>query len=340
MIVVFVVTGSTAAQGNSPSTASVRIAHFALDAPRLQDVLDGVPVAGHKPVAAGHVSAYVELASGAHTLAFVQMGQNTSIPIIAPLDVTLAPDHSYTAAIIGSLRDGDLGVVLIDETEAFRGIDTDAVPSLIVAHNITDAPALDVIVNGVTLISGLEYGAYMALEAPPGPLDTFQVTTSGASHVVLIAVTEPYPKAFEPGTTWLFGLLGTYPGVYGEDYGYIPAPAHLGGTTIIEGGPIEIGEQVVVTMPAPGHHARYTLSIPADMLADITMNGTGEGFLDAYLRVYDAQGALVFENDEVSDTDTTNDAGLIAVWLPAGTYTIEAGTWNDAFAGTYILQIQ
>jgi hypothetical protein len=61
---------------------------------------------------------------------------------------------------------------------------------------------------------------------------------------------------------------------------------------------------------------------------------------DAYLRIFDGEGLILYANDELILRDDDWDAGLEQLELEAGTYIIEAASFGDLFPGVYQLEIE
>ncbi|WP_071675817.1 FG-GAP-like repeat-containing protein [Nioella nitratireducens] len=75
--------------------------------------------------------------------------------------------------------------------------------------------------------------------------------------------------------------------------------------------------------------ARYTI----DLLAAGSGNGT---LADSYLRIHDANGALVAEND---DGGAGYDSRVTVTATTGGSYFISAGAYNNSSTGTYQVQV-
>lgn len=103
-----------------------------------------------------------------------------------------------------------------------------------------------------------------------------------------------------------------------------------------EAGTIAIGETASGEFVA-GTRYSYTLELDADSPITISLNAPDD--LDTYLRVYDADGELLAENDDISSNnhnsrieDFSTDA--------AGTVTIVVGTFGDGSEGDYELVVE
>ncbi len=119
------------------------------------------------------------------------------------------------------------------------------------------------------------------------------------------------------------------------------AIAWLNGETqveIVDGGPIAIGESVDGDM-VPGARVLYTLEVKEGDVINILL-GDEAGELDTVLRLYDSEGNLVLENDDVEGGDTPNSA-MTDLEIPADlTLLVEVATFDDALEGAYTLTVE
>jgi len=107
--------------------------------------------------------------------------------------------------------------------------------------------------------------------------------------------------------------------------------------TVSDGGSIAPGDSVEGTI-AMGERVRYTLTAEADATLDISL-GDAEGALDTYLRVYDADGALIAESDDIELGVQINSL-VEGLEVAAGdSIIIEAGTYGDGSEGDYTLSV-
>ena len=97
---------------------------------------------------------------------------------------------------------------------------------------------------------------------------------------------------------------------------------------------ISVGDTVAASIEA-GNRASYELTLGDGETVNIFLNGI-DG-LDTYLRVYDADGALIAENDDFSGVSS----GLEGFSVDGGgVVTIEVGTFGDSEAGDYELVVE
>ncbi len=86
------------------------------------------------------------------------------------------------------------------------------------------------------------------------------------------------------------------------------------------------------TLEETGDRDVFSVEVSGTSSVSIQLNGA----LDTYLRVYDANGNLIAENDDADDT--LNSA--LDVTLEAGTYYISAGSYADSETGDYSVSVQ
>ncbi len=107
---------------------------------------------------------------------------------------------------------------------------------------------------------------------------------------------------------------------------------------ITDAGPIAVGDTVSGEL-AVGERAFYTLTPEADATINIAL-GDESGTFDTVVRLYDAAGEVLAENDDSSAGNTYNSL-LEAVEVVAGeTYYVEVATYGDAGEGAYDLSIE
>lgn len=119
------------------------------------------------------------------------------------------------------------------------------------------------------------------------------------------------------------------------------AVAHLDEATAIDvvvAGEIAVGDSVTGDVEA-GQRVRYTLTFEQDDIISIFLTDE-ESALDTYLRIYDTEDQLLIENDDSDDGVTAPNSSLTELEVPGGfTVILEVGTYDDASAGTYTLEI-
>jgi C-terminal processing protease CtpA/Prc len=118
------------------------------------------------------------------------------------------------------------------------------------------------------------------------------------------------------------------------------AIAHLDEATALDiqdGGEIGIGE-IVTGELVPRTRVQYSLDVSGgDNISIFLSDETGE--FDTVLRLYDAEGNLLAENDDAESGETVNSA-LEELEIPSNlTLTVEVATFDDAGEGSYTLEI-
>jgi hypothetical protein len=324
------------AQGQEDS-ARIRLAQFAIDAPELEIfVNDVVYVAadGTTEFPPGGVSNYVDFPAGTYTIALSPVDAGIDGAVVGPESLIMEAGHTYTLAVVGQYADDDLRFLLVDETEAFP--DVANISSRILVHNLKGAPNIDMLADGEVIVSDLAYGEAATAEQPIGSIDTILFTAAGDSETVIFEGGLPFWNA---GTTYLLALSGNYPGEVGADYFPISAIVYMGEIATSDAGAIALGDEVTGELTASGERVTYTLELEDDAVVDVLLAAPTDSSLDAYVRLYDMDGKLLVENDELSFLDEVTDAGIMDYALEAGVYTVEVASWGDAFPGAYTLSV-
>ncbi len=109
---------------------------------------------------------------------------------------------------------------------------------------------------------------------------------------------------------------------------------------VVDAGEISVGDTVTGDI-AERQRIQYTLTFDQDQTIDILLTDA-DASLDTYLRIYDLGGNLLIDNDD-ADPETgvsAPNSALTELQVPGGlTVILEVGTYNDASAGTYTLQL-
>jgi predicted RNA-binding protein len=169
--------------------ATLRVAHFAEDAPAVDIYVNGDVAV--EDVAYPAVSSFLELGAGTYTVDVVPAGAALADSVLSA-DVTLEAGQAYTAAAVGLLSRPDitpLKIVLLEED--YSAI----VPGesrFSVFHTSAGAPPVDVLVNGEVFVASLAYpgtlgdnDGYVDFDVLSGTYD-IQVTAAGDPETVLI----------------------------------------------------------------------------------------------------------------------------------------------------------
>jgi hypothetical protein len=158
----------------SPSVdmAQARVVHFAYDAP----AVDIAPVGGDPIItelAYPDDSGYADLPPGTYELEVRAAGSPDAVVTLPPLE--FAAGTSSSAFAVGSLEAGTFTVVPALDAS----IPTTA--QLRVLHGSPDAPAVDLVVNGVRVFGNLPFGANSPYLTVPVGENQIQVVPAGAS---------------------------------------------------------------------------------------------------------------------------------------------------------------
>ncbi len=103
---------------------------------------------------------------------------------------------------------------------------------------------------------------------------------------------------------------------------------------------IAVGEALPLEITEMGQRVQFTLTLDAPAVLDIVQSGAA--WLDAFARIYDAAGNILYEADELSledNADGVYDAGWNGLEFAAGTYIIEAATFVDIGTGEFTLSV-
>ena len=99
---------------------------------------------------------------------------------------------------------------------------------------------------------------------------------------------------------------------------------------------ISVGGTVSDTLEVVGDHDWFKINLTAGQSISVLLDGLT--LEDAYLRIYDSSGNLLFENDDINP-GIVRDSKLAFTADQTGTYYIDVGAWEDDYAGTYQLSV-
>lgn len=102
---------------------------------------------------------------------------------------------------------------------------------------------------------------------------------------------------------------------------------------------MSVGEDFAGTMDTGADRDAVAITLAAGETIDIELYGddtSGNGTSDPYLRIYDASNTLLAQNDDANG----RDSALTFQATTAGTYYLQAGSYADANAGDYILEVR
>ena len=99
---------------------------------------------------------------------------------------------------------------------------------------------------------------------------------------------------------------------------------------------ITVGGTASDVLEVNGDHDWFRIELVAGQKITIFLDGIT--LEDAYLRIRDASGNLLAENDDIS-AGVIRDSRLVFTATTTGTYYIDVGAWNDNYSGTYQLNV-
>ncbi|MBK9746047.1 MAG: DUF4397 domain-containing protein [Anaerolineae bacterium] len=322
--------------------AQIRVGHFVFDAPAVNLYVNGELVMGtdDMPLLYGVLTLptdYLDVAAGTHTFAVTAEDEPLESALVGAQEFTLEAGHRYTLALMGNVSLGDLHFLLLDETAAVAEKDITQSAVTFFINNVTGVSALDFVFAGEPVITNLAYGDYQVMQDPAEGSGSL-VTDSADPTAVLLEV----PEAVGSPAHFLavFVFSGTFSGAQWEGYDVLYTGQFEGELTILDGGPIALGETLPVEFTDMGQRMQFTLTLAEPTVVDILESGSVE--VDPFVRIYDAAGSLLYSNDELSMEDNAEgigDAGCTACELDAGTYIIEAATFIDIGTGEFTLTV-
>lgn len=330
------------AQEAPPDTAQLRLGHFVFDGEDVGLVMDGVMTLGQdgEPVLFSPMtlpSQYLDLAEGVHTFAVTAEGGSLDAALVPEQEFTLEIGHRYLLALMGNVSEDDLHLMLIDETAAMEANDiTQSAVSLFI-NNLAGVPAIDWQFDGEPFLTDVAYGDYAIYQDPTEGIGSF-ITAAGDPMAVILDV--PYAEGSPAYFFAVFAFSGTFSGTPWEGYTALYTGSFEGSLTIIDSGVISVGDVLPLEFTEMGQRVQYTLTLDTPTVLNITQ--TGESGLDPFLRMYDTNGNLQRESDEITMLDNPEgiyDAGWLDLSLEAGTYIIEAGTFIDTGTGASVVTV-
>lgn len=333
LLIIGAVASAASAQGGM---ARIRVAVLIGDAPALQVYGSGTPYGGL--IDPGSVSGYLAAPADTYQVAFAPEGKDASASVVSPFELVAEADHDYLILLLGSLEAGTGAAHVIDETAAFGSIDPEADVPFVFIHNLSGAPSLSLWVSGQAVAENVAYDTFVTGIFPAGMVDSVVVAAADDPENVVLAPPFFANVEFAPHVEWVLTAAGVYPGQPGQDEFLYAAPTFKGDLKIDDGGALQVGTPVEGVL-AVGERIGYDLTLDADASLDILVSASEDSSLDAYVRVYAADGTLVAENDEMDYEDDVLDAGLSALALAAGGYRIEVGSYGDSSAGGYTLSV-
>lgn len=324
-------------------TSHVRFAHYVMTGPAVNIFADETVFKGEDGKAYGLNAIelsrqYMDVSADTpHTFTVVEAGKAVDAALFKPEAFTLKAGSNYTLVIMGNQVAKDLHFTLLDETAALAKFDTKVSAVSFVINNLYGLPGVDLYWGGKLLLDNLAYGDYfLGQDDPTGVGSRF--TPHGDPKTLLFDL--PDAIAGPAQTIAFFGIAGNYPGTLWEDYTIPYAGNFIGKPFVRNGGSIAVGDTIKVGLTEAGLRYDYKLVLDKDMILDISLKGGGpETGADSYLRIFDAQGKVLAENDDLDRSNFGTDAGVKELKLVKGNYIIEAATPFDTFLGEYALVV-
>jgi hypothetical protein len=191
--------------------AYLRLAHFALDAPSVEILIDGEP--SHiQALNPGAITGWVEMLAGEYQITLAPVGAGTDVPVLGPISYVLSPQTWTTIAVVGSAEAGTVTAQVIRED--LTAIDENSA-RVTVLHTLENGPAVDVVrADGTVLASNIAYAGTSTatnsgsatFEVPSGPVGLQIVPTGEVGGTPLLDLTT---LELQGGTFYFIAITGT-----------------------------------------------------------------------------------------------------------------------------------
>lgn len=194
-------TSPTTPPGSGQTQTRVRIIHAGLDAPALDIYVRGEPAAVVERLAYKTATVYTPL-SATRINARATASGSPQTALLGPTDLEFTPGRDHTVIPIGSAKDGALGSLVLtdDNTPPAEGK-----AKARIVHAAPDAPAVDAVAEGRTVLSNLAFGkaggGYAEVPAGTYPL---KITASDGSAALI----GPVPLALRAGKIYTVVMMG------------------------------------------------------------------------------------------------------------------------------------
>lgn len=322
--------------------AQLRVGHFVFDAPAVNLYINGEIAAGDDgtPVVYGSMTLppkYVDLAADTYTFAVTAEDEPLGSALVGEQEFTLEAGHRYMLVVLGNVSLNDLHFALIDETAALAENDITQSAVTLFINNLAGVPAIDWQFGGEPFLINFTYGDYAILQDPTEGMGSL-ITAHGDPESVILEAPEAVGSPAHFFAVFVFS--GIFSGAQWDGYTVLYSGQYEGELTIVDGGPIAVGETLPLEITAMGQRVQFTLTLDEPAVLDIVQSGAA--WLDAYARIYDAAGNILYETDELTMDDNTDgiyDAGWNGLELDAGTYIIEAATFVDIGTGAFAVTV-
>lgn len=159
----------------TPQTAQLRVLHASPDAPNVDVYVDSAKVLSNVPYPT--LSAYLTVAAGTHHIQVNAANTTTTVIDVSP---TLANGNAYTA----------IAANFVASIEALLATDaTTPAPSgqvrLRVIHASPDAGPVDILANGVVVLSNVPFGTISSYLTIPAGTYAIQVNVAGTTTTAI-----------------------------------------------------------------------------------------------------------------------------------------------------------
>ena len=258
----------------------------------------------------------IRLPAGQHTFR-VNMSGGQQQMIVVSEPVRLQGGRTYLVVGSGAVSDNTIVLDVIPVTW-----NDDTQPRLVFMHYMAENRALDLKIDGETILENIDGNTVAIQPITASTMAHFEVMNSENGNVVNEAGYEGidiYPNL-------------TYLAIQSRNRYLDVQPVFLDAPTIVNGGVIRPGVVSGTTLDV-GTRVRYSLTLARAQNLTIALQSDA----DPYLRVYNANNRLIATHDDISSENL--NASINAFQFAAGTYSIEIGSYADAFPGTYTLSI-
>ena len=105
---------------------------------------------------------------------------------------------------------------------------------------------------------------------------------------------------------------------------------------------ITVGGSITDSLEVAGDHDWFRIDLTAGQSITVTVNGLSSGggltLEDPYVYIRGQNGNLLYEDDDIID-GVNRDSSVSFTANTTGTYYIDVGAWNEAYAGTYKVSV-
>ena len=141
----------------------------------------------------------------------------------------------------------------------------------------------------------------------------------------------------------LLDVLGWTPTGTGHDF--VPAPDDFAsslGDSSAPVGQLSVGGSATGMLQQAGDRDWFAVTLQAGVtysFNEVGFHGGGGTLGDAYLRLHDASGATLAENDDTTASGQNPDSTISLTVATSGTYYLEAGAFADGYQGSYTVSV-